>query len=74
MQKISLPYGLYMAEAKGYLNTRESKLQKIIRIVKSYPNRIISESIFYSICKKCEINPNSLTEVEIRRIQNAIQS
>lgn len=70
---MTLPYGLYMAEANGYLNTRESKLQKIIKTVQAYPDGIMPNLVFYAICEECGIAPDSLTEAEMTRIQNAIK-
>ncbi len=70
---MNLSYGLYMAETNGYLNTRKSKLQKIIKVIKSYPNNTISDKTFYTICEECGIAPNSITEAEIACIQNAIK-
>ena len=70
---MTLPYGLYMAEAKGYLNTRESKLQKIIATVKAYPDGVMPNLVFYAICEECGIAPDSLTDAEMARIQNAIK-
>ena len=31
---MDLGYGLYMAEAEGYLNTHESKVQKVLRDIR----------------------------------------
>ena len=70
---MNLPYGLYMAEAGGYLNTRESKLQKIIKTVKAYPDGVMPNLVFYAICEECGIMPDSLTNAEMTRIQNAIK-
>lgn len=70
---MNLPYGLYMAEAEGYLSTRESKLQKIIKEVKAYPESVMPDLVFYTICEGCGIAPDSLTSAEMARIQNAIK-
>lgn len=70
---MTLPYGLYMAEANGILNTRESKLQKIIKAVKAYPDSVMPNLIFYTICEECGIAPGSITKEEMTRIQNAIK-
>lgn len=70
---MSLPYNLYMAEANGYLNTRESKLQKIIKMIKNYPENTMPNLVFYTICNECGITPDSITKEEMTRIQNAIK-
>lgn len=71
---MKLSQGLYMAETNGYLNTRESKLQKIIKKIKMYPDGVMPNLVFYAICEECGIMPDSLTNVEMTRIQNAIKS
>jgi hypothetical protein len=70
---MNLAYGLYMGEAEGYLDTRESKIQKIIREVKNYPNSSIPEDIFYQICEECGIAASTLSQAEIKRITRAIE-
>ena len=70
---MKLDYGLYMAEAGGYLNTRESKLQKLIKTVKAYPDGVMPNLVFYAVCEECGIATGSITEAEMTRIQNAIK-
>lgn len=70
---MKLSQGLYMAEANGYLDTRESKLQKIIKKIKMYPDGVMPNLVFYAICEECGIMPDSLTNAEMTRIQNAIK-
>lgn len=70
---MKLSQGLYMAEANGYLDTRESKLQKIIKKIKMYPDGVMPNLVFYAICKECGILPDSITNAEMTRIQNAIK-
>ena len=73
MKKISLAYGLYMAETNGYLNTRESKIQRVIKAVRAYPAATMPESAFKRVLIKNGIEPSSLTERELNRIQSAIK-
>lgn len=70
---MKLSQGLYMAETDGYLDTRESKLQKIIKKIKMYPDGVMPNLVFYAICEECGIMPDSLTNAEMTRIQNAIK-
>lgn len=72
MKKIDLEYGLYMAETEGLLNTRESKLQKVIKEIKKYPAVIMPESAFKQVLMNNGIEPNSLTEKELNRINSAV--
>lgn len=74
MKRMDLAYGLYMAEAEGYLNTRESKIQRVIKAVKAYPAVTMPESAFRRALAQNGIDPNSLTQRELRRINSAIKS
>lgn len=35
---MNLAYGLYMAEAEGYLDTHESKVQRVLKDIQHYYN------------------------------------
>ncbi len=70
---VTLPYGLYMAETEKLLNQRENKIKKIIQKVKNYPREEISNLEFYAICENCGIKAGSLTNSEIRHIEQAIK-
>lgn len=63
-----------MAEAEGMLDTREGKLQRIIKTVKAYPAETIPDTAFYAICESCGITAGSLTEGELSRIEQEIRS
>ncbi len=66
------PYYPYMAEAEGYLDTRESKIRRVIADVKRYPDPVMSQSAFETVCKLNGLNPYSLSERELRRIKTAV--
>lgn len=66
---ITLPYGLFMAEAE-----RSYKIDKIIKAIKSYPEAEMPNTVFYVICKEYDIIPGTLTEAEMKYIEAAIQS
>lgn len=70
----SLPHDLYVLNCEGYhMNERERQLQDIIFKVKNYPDDVIPNLVFYAICKECGISPDSITNAEMTRIQNAIK-
>ncbi len=73
MINTNLPYYLYMMETEGLLGTRESLIRKVIKEIKDYPCKTISEDLFYLICEKCGIPAKTLTDYEIRRIKNEIK-
>ena len=64
------PYYLFMAEAGGYLNTRESKIQKTIKDIKSDPREVVDLA---EVLVKNGIDPKSITFKELDRIQRAIK-
>lgn len=76
MNNINTPYRMYMMEQEGFLNTRESKIQKIIKEVKQVFSiseiSVMDANTFNTIVEKNGINPISLTDTEKRQIQNAI--
>ena len=51
----------------------KKQLQDIIFKVKNYPDDVIPNLVFYAICKECGILPDSITNAEMTRIQNAIK-
>lgn len=70
---MTLEYGLFIAEAEGLLDTRESKIQRIIKAVRNYPDAVMPNLVFYSICKENGIEPGTLTRAEMSRITTAIR-
>ena len=66
------PFNMYILEKEGYLSTRESKINKVIKAVKAYPAATIPENIFRQILKENDIEPNSLTKTELYKIQCAL--
>jgi hypothetical protein len=71
---MNLAYGLFMAEAEGYLDTREGKIQKCINEFVKFHKRgfdISSIAIQNSIIDKCNLTNLSLRELQ--RIESAVQ-
>lgn len=66
----SLPYYLYMAESEGYLTTRESRINRIIKLLKECgdPNLY-----FDYICDKCGLPQSELTTTELMRIKRMVE-
>ena len=64
------PYYLFMGEASGYLNTRESKIQKTIKDIKNDPREVVDLA---EVLVKNGIDPKSITPKELDRIQRAIK-
>ena len=66
------PFHMYILEQEGYLTTRESKIQRVIKAVKAYPAVTMPEAEFKLVLKENGIDPDSLTKRELREILNAI--
>jgi len=64
---------MFMAEAEGFLPTREGKIQGIIKAVKAYPGSTIELHDFFRIVDKWGIDIHSLTQAELARIESAIK-
>ena len=72
---MDLAYGLFMAEAEGFLDTREGKIQKCINeFVQFYKKGfdIGLTAVQTSIFDKC--NLSNLSEREFRRIEYEVLS
>ena len=72
MKKTINPFHMYVLEQEGYLDTRESKIQRVIKAVRAYPAATMPESAFRRTLTQNGIDPSSLTQRELRRIKNAI--
>lgn len=70
---INLSQGLFMAEAEGLLDTRESALRAIVQDIKNYPEDSMPDLVFYSICESHGISAGSLTFEEFERIKREIE-
>ena len=68
---IDIGYGLYMS---GQLDSpRKQKINKLIKEIKDYPNEVMPDLVFYSLCEKNGIACGTLTEEEMEAITDAIQ-
>lgn len=63
-------YGMFMAEQEGLLKTRAGKINSIIKQIKAYPGEILPKAVFIAIVEINGIDPNSLTEKEMNKINN----
>lgn len=64
---------MFYAEVEGLLPTRTGRINAIIKNIKNYPAPYIDESTFETIVKYCGIDPISLTQRELKRIESAIK-
>ena len=70
--KIGSPYHLYMMEQAGMLNTRESKINAVIKELQGYGAAAADLGVQKQCFQNCELDMNSLTQREIRRIEAAL--
>lgn len=72
---MTLAYGFFMAEQEGYLKSaREKSIDNIIEDVKKYPDELIPNIVFLSICQQNGVSYDSLTNEELRRINESIKN
>jgi len=71
---MNLSYGLYMGEQEGLLDTRQGRINRLIKAVKNYDDDVVEDEVFEAMCENCGIDPDSLTSSELRHISNAIKS
>lgn len=68
-----LDYWLYMNEASGsgVVKTKEGKLNMVGRELKrrGYAGKTVPGYIFESVCEDCGLNLSTLTEKDIRKIE-----
>ena len=66
---MDLPYGLYMAECEGYLDTQESKINKIIKDLKdNIPLEKVVNGTLGELVSDYGLDPDTLTNLECERI------
>jgi hypothetical protein len=69
---MNMAYGLYMAEANGMLDTKESKIQKAIGILKKVHGEV-SYEVFLDICEDCGLEVSSLSKIDYNRLMRATE-
>ena len=62
------PYYLFMGEAEGYLDTRESKLVNVIKTLKNVNADALPMSALETACYAFDLDPASLSMRELERI------
>lgn len=68
-----LEYGLYMAEAEGFLNTKKSKINAFIKDLKNIKNQGLNPNDYIlKLLEKNNLTLEELTEEEARFIERSI--
>ena len=70
--KIGSPYHMYMMEKAGMLNTRESKINAVIKELQACGDAAADLSVQVQCFQNCGLDINSLTQREVRRIEAAL--
>lgn len=72
---MDLGYGLYMAEAEGYLDTHESKVQKVLRDIRYRYNMGQEElTIDSDYLEPFDLALGDLTGYDFERIQHVAET
>lgn len=70
--RVGSPYHMYMMEQAGMLNTRESKLNAVIKELQACGDAAADLGVQKQCFQNCGLDINSLTQQEIRRIEAAL--
>lgn len=70
--RVGSPYHMYMMEQAGMLNTREGKLNAVIKELQACGDAAADLGVQKQCFQKCGLDINSLTQQEIRRIEAAL--
>ena len=70
--EIGSPYHMFMMEKEGLLNTRESKLNAVIKELQAYGDAAADLGVQIQCFQNCGLDMNSLTQREIGRIEAAL--
>lgn len=70
--RVGSPYHMYMMEQAGMLNTREGKLNAVIKELQACGDAAVDLGVQKKCFQNCGLDMNSLTQQEIRRIEAAL--
>ena len=70
--KIGSPYHMFMMEKAGMLNTRESKINAVIKELQACGDAAADLGVQKQCFQNCGLDMNSLTHREISRIEAAL--
>ena len=70
--RVGSPYHMYMMEQAGMLNTREGKLNAVIKELQACGDAAADISVQKRCFQNCGLDMNFLTQQEIRRIEAAL--
>lgn len=70
--RVGSPYHMYMMEQAGMLNTREGKLNAVIKELQACGDAAADLGVQKQCFQSCGLDMNSLTQQEIRRIEAAL--
>ena len=70
--KIGSPYHMFMMEKAGMLNTRESKINAVIKELQACGDAAADLEVQKQCFQNCGLDMNSLTHREVSRIEAAL--
>lgn len=59
-------------EEYGYMDTERGLINRLARYLANSPNHTIETEEFRAACYACRINPDSITQSDIERIQRKL--
>ena len=70
--RVGSPYHMYVMEQAGMLNTREGKLNAVIKELQASGDAAADLGVQKQCFQSCGLDMNSLTQREISRIEAAL--
>ena len=67
---IDLAYGLYMAEAEGYLDTHDGKVNRMVKDIEDSLRSGNGVSIDNDFCNQYNLEFDDLTSYDLSKIEN----
>lgn len=66
------PWHLAAMEEAGYMDTSESCIQRVARYLANSPNDTIDTMEFRNACISCNVDPDSFTQSDLKRLQQIL--
>lgn len=59
-------------EEYGYMDTDTGRINRIARYLAESPNNVIETEEFFAACYSCKIDPSSVTQNDLEKIQRKL--
>ena len=67
------PWMLAAMEEKGYMTTNEGLINRVANYLSESPNDIIETDEFRDACISCNVDPDSFSEEDLKKLQSKLK-